>query len=171
MTSYDVHLSLATLKQKILHIWQAKKEDLKSAEDFVNAQIIKEKCNKLARMISANVAEMIESLESLLASECEDISHAFQAVKVAAENNSGRAKMLIKVAYYKDKLYGEWTTMKDRAKDAEYVLAAQEAKVQCLALEALQMSDDMLDEDLAATKTILAHSSEAIRAAKRLRIL
>ena len=68
-----------------------------------------------------------------------------------------------------DKLYGEWTTMKDHAKDAEYFQAAQQAKAQCLALEALQMSDDMPDEDLAAMKGILEHSSEAIRAAKRLR--
>ena len=59
--------------------------------------------------------------------------------------------------------------MKDHAQYAEYFQAAQGAKVQCLALEALQMSGDMPDEDLAATKGILAHSSEAIRAAKRLR--
>ena len=101
--------------------------------------------------------------------EREDISLAYQAVKVAAENNSGRRKMLTQVADYKDKLYGEWTRMKDHAKDAEYVQAAQQAKAQCLALEALQMSDDMQDEELAATKGILEHSSGAIRAAKRLR--
>ena len=94
MSSHGPHLGLATLKQLILHIWQAKKEDLKGAEYVVNAQILKEKCDKLARILAANVAEMIESFESLLAPESEDISHSFQAVKVAAGNHSGRAKML-----------------------------------------------------------------------------
>ena len=49
------------------------------------------------------------------------------------------------------------------------VQAAQQAKAQCLELEALQMSDDMPDEEIASKKRISEHSSEALRAAKRLR--
>ena len=59
--------------------------------------------------------------------------------------------------------------MKAQAKNAEDFQAAQQAKAQCLALEALQMSDDMSDQELSATKGVLEHSSEAVRAAKRLR--
>ena len=170
MTYSAVTCISALLQSKtILHIWQARKEDFKSADDFVNAQIAKEKCDKLAGIRPADVAELLESLESFLVPEREDISHAFQAVKVTAENTSGRRQMLKEVADYKDNLYGEWTTMKDHAKDAEYCQAAQQAKAQCLALEALQMSDNMSNEELSATTGILEHSSEAIRAAKRLR--
>ena len=101
--------------------------------------------------------------------EREDISHAFQAVKGTVEQTSGRYQMLKAVADCKDKLYGEWTSMKDHAKDAEDFQAAQQAKAQCLALEALQLSDGMSDQELSATKGLLENSSEAIRAAKRLR--
>ena len=54
--------------------------------------------------------------------------HAFQTVKVAPDNSFGRRNMFKEVAYYKDKRFGEWITMKDHAKDAEYLQAAQQAK-------------------------------------------
>ena len=70
---------------------------------------------------------------------------------------------------WQEKLYGEWTSMKDHAKDAEDFQAAQQAKAQCLALGALQLSDDMSDQDLSAAKGVLERSSDAIPAAKRFR--
>ena len=135
----------------------------------MNAQVAKEKCDRLAGFRLDNVTDLLESLESFLVPEREDISHAFQAVKGTVEQTSGRCQMLKAVADCKEKLYGEWTSMKDHAKDAEDFRAAQQAKAQCLALEALQLSDDMSYQELSATKGVLEHSSDAIRAAKRLR--
>ena len=164
-----MHLRLGQIKYEFLHIWTAKKEDFKSTDDLVNAQVAKEKCDRLAVLRPDNVADLLESLESFLVPEREDISHVFQAVKGTVEQTSGRCQMLKAVADCKEKLYCEWTSMKDHAKDAEDFQVAQQAKAQCLALEALQLSDSMSDQELSATKGLLDHSSEAIRAAKRLR--
>ena len=152
-----------------MHIWTAKKDNFKCTDDLVNAQVAKEKCDKLAVLRPDNVADLLESLESFLVPEPEDISHAFQAVKATVEQTSGRCQVLKAVADCKGELYGEWTSMKDYAKDAEDFQAAQQTKAQCLALEALQLSDDISDQELSATKGVLEHSSHAIRAAKRLR--
>ena len=89
-----VHFIIDTIKSHLLDVWKDKKDDLKSTDDFLNAQIAKDNCDKVAGIGSANVAEALQSLKSLLVPERENISHAFHALKVAVQNDSGRRKTL-----------------------------------------------------------------------------
>ena len=115
------------------------------------------------------MAAALQSLKSLLVPECEDISHAFYALSVAVHNDFGRRKTFKEVADIKYKLQCERATVKNHATYVESFQAAQQAKAQCSELEALQLSGDMPDEQIASKKCTLEHSSEALRGAKRLR--
>ena len=104
MPSDDVHFNIDTIKTHLLEVWKAKKNDPKSTGDFLNAQLAKATCDKLTRFVLANVAAALQSLKSLLVPEREDISHAFYALCVAVQNDSGGLKTFKEVADIKHKL-------------------------------------------------------------------